>query len=188
MCDGRYYEEFLAEWACPYQPWCDLCWKLAREEAKQEYIDTIARLVQKAFQPSVVIEPPTKGEMPQGAKSIYELTMTTTKDDPYELRQYLQKIVDSSMFEVMHYEACIELQKNGMPHIHAIIYSAKKYCDGSKIKYPKGINYPYRYEFKRVRNHDNYLNYMKKDLSDNITKEYCTVKGIPQYWKKDGGS
>lgn len=135
-------------------------------------------------------EPPVREPLRVGgvplyeAASVYELTMTSTKDDPYELRQFFSKIVQSKMFDVKHWEAVFELQKNGNPHIHACIWSSKKYCDGSKIK-GKGINFPYRYEFKRVRDVDKYLLYMKKDLANNITIDYCAKKGIEHYWTKN---
>lgn len=117
-----------------------------------------------------------------GGESMYELTLTTTKDDPYELRQYLKKIVESRMFEIVYWEACMELTQAGIPHIHAVLYSKRKYLDGSKIKAPKGIAYPYRYEHKRVKMPQNYLNYIKKENGNPIIVDYCLKKGIPQFW------
>lgn len=120
------------------------------------------------------------GLLPYDAASAYEVTLTTTKDDPQELRDFLKKIVESKMYAVKAWEACIELQENGMPHIHAIIYSDKKYCDGTKVK--SRIKYPYRYKFARVRNLDNYLKYIHKENDNLIIQEYCEKKVIPQFW------
>lgn len=128
--------------------------------------------------------PPGAIALPEGCESVYELTLTTTKDDPYELRQALAKVVASRMFEVIKFIACMELQDNGNPHIHACLYSKKKYLDATKIK-GKPVNFPYRYQLKKVHSHDQYLNYIKKeDGTDNI-KQYCELKGIPQFWDSD---
>lgn len=110
-------------------------------------------------------------------KSTYELTLTTTKDDPYELRQWLKKIVSSRMFNVVKWKACFELTEAGLPHIHAILYSDNKYCDSSKIK---SLKYPYRYEMKPVRQLEAYNNYILKEKDNPIVQEYCLKKGITQ--------
>lgn len=111
-------------------------------------------------------------------RSIYELTLTIDKDDPYLLRDVLKRVVNSDMYEVKNWKACIELTKAGMPHIHAVLWSDRKYCDGTKIK----KFYPYRYEFKRVRDVRGYLNYIKKESGNVSIQEYCNRKGIPQFW------
>lgn len=111
-------------------------------------------------------------------ESIYELTITTTKDDPYELRQIIFKIAQSAMFEVVSCAACIELTKAGLPHIHAILYSKRKYLDASKIKRFT----PYRYELKRVRNESAYTEYIKKEKDNLTVSTYCEKKGIPQFF------
>lgn len=115
--------------------------------------------------------------------SAYELTLTTTEDNPYLLRETVNKIMASAMFEIISYSACIELTQAGLPHVHAILYSKKKYLDASKIKAPKGpIKFPYRYELKRVRNINNYLNYIQKENGNKLIEDYCARKGIPQFW------
>lgn len=111
-------------------------------------------------------------------KSVYELTLTTTKDDPYELRQFVKKISESSIYDVIDMPYCIELTTNGLPHVHAVLYSKKKYCDASKIKV---LGFPYRYELKRVKNLDKYLIYIKKEKDNPTIIDYCTRKGIPQF-------
>lgn len=118
---------------------------------------------------------------PPAAKHIYELTLTTTKDDPYELRTALNKIIKSKMFNVKKYVACMELTKNNLPHVHACLWMDCKYVDVSKVK--KFISY--RYEFKPVRDLDAYLNYIKKEDGNNIIREYCQKKGIEQIWPKE---
>lgn len=115
---------------------------------------------------------------PAQYESIYELTLTTTVDDPYDLRSTLASVVKSAMFDVTYYQACLELTKNAMPHIHAIIYSSRKYLDASKVKrFTK-----YRYELKRVRSEEAFINYIKKSLGDKDIQQYCERKGIPQIW------
>lgn len=116
-------------------------------------------------------------------ESVYELTLTTTKDDPYELRAFLKKVCKSKMFNIVYWKACIELTKNGMPHIHAILYSSNKYCDSTKIK---ALKYPYRYEFLKVRDEDAYNKYIIKEKNNVEVSMYCERKGIQQIW--DGQS
>lgn len=126
---------------------------------------------------------PPKAEMPPGAVSAYELTLTTVGDHPNELRDYLAKVIKSTVFDVVDWEACIELTEAGLPHIHAILYSRKKYVDASKIKAPKGpIKFPWRYELARVKNLDNYLNYIHKENGNPVIKAYCEKHNIPQFW------
>lgn len=111
--------------------------------------------------------------------SLYELTLTTTVDEPYELRTALERIVKSAMFEVKGYIACMELTKQGLPHIHALLFCKRKYIDGSKIK----KLYKYRYECKRVRMPANYYEYLKKEQDNPEIQDYCDRKGIPQIWE-----
>lgn len=117
--------------------------------------------------------------LPDGCESAYELTLTSPTDQPYDLRTALQKICASAMFEIKAWEACIELTAAGLPHIHAVLFSARKYIDGSKIK----KLYAHRYECKRVRNLDNYLNYIKKEDGNVNILNYCNAKAIPQFWQ-----
>lgn len=112
-------------------------------------------------------------------ESVYELTLTTTKDDPYELRTFLHKVCKSKMFNIVHWKACFELTKNGLPHIHAILYSANKYCDATKIK---ALKFPYRYEFQKVRDEDAYNKYIIKEKYNVEVSMYCEQKGIQQIW------
>lgn len=111
-------------------------------------------------------------------ESAYEVTLTTTKDDPYELRQWIQKIAKSAMYEVIDMPYCIELTQAGLPHIHAILYSKKKFIDGTKIK---KLKFPYRYECKRVKDLAAYKNYIIKEKNNPIIIEYCLKKGISQF-------
>lgn len=121
------------------------------------------------------------GEPPIPAhESVYELTLTSTEDDPYYLRMTLERIEKSAMFEIVHYEACIELTKAGLPHLHAILYSKRKTLDASKLK----KMFKYRAELKKVRNEIAFINYIKKEDGNPIVYDYCSKKGIPQIWKK----
>lgn len=113
-------------------------------------------------------------------ESLYELTLTTPTDDPYELRQFLDKITKSAMFSVKAYIACIELTKAGLPHIHALLFGNAKYMDASKIK---KLKFPYRYELKRVRVPGRYHEYVNKERDNPIVIDYCNKKGIPQFWE-----
>lgn len=111
-------------------------------------------------------------------ESVYEITLTTTKNDPYELRTYINKIANSKIFKVYDMPYCIELTEKGLPHIHAILYSQKKYIDASKIK---KIGFPYRFTCKRVIDIDAYNNYIKKEKDNPIVIDYCKKRGIPQF-------
>lgn len=117
------------------------------------------------------------------SKSSYEVTLTTTKDDPHELKLFMDKIINSRMFEIEYYEYVFELTEAGMPHIHAILYSKRDKIDGSQIK-AKGIKFPYRYECKKVRNLNNYLIYIHKEKNNNIVLQYCLAKGINRHYAR----
>lgn len=133
--------------------------------------------------PVVPIEPLPEVNGIDGVLSVYELTLTTTKDDPYELRQYFKKICDSKMFDVKAFKACVELQKNGMPHIHAMIWSGKKVLNSNHIK--AKIKFPYIFSLKFVRRQLNYYNYILKEKDSDVIIEYCQTKGIPQIWQSE---
>lgn len=190
MCDRRYFDEDIQEECCPDQPVCENCWRYIIAELRKEKAleleahiallqerGVIPRFAKKVPRLPIVVPPKPDG-------SIYELTLTLPEgtDDPYLLRTTLQKVVNSRMYEVINWAACIELTAKGTPHLHAIIYSKKKYCDGSKLK-GKPISYPHRFEFKRVRSEHDYLNYIKKEAGNPVILDYCAKKGIPQYWK-----
>jgi len=84
------------------------------------------------------------------------------------------------MYGVTAWKAAVELTEAGLPHIHAILYSSNKYCDGTKVK--STIKYPYRYEFKRVKSLVGYNNYIMKEKNNPLIIDYCQKKGIPQFW------
>lgn len=114
-------------------------------------------------------------------ESIYELTLTVPTDDAYSLRQGLLRILQSKMFEIKGFIACIELTKQGLPHIHALLFSNKKYLDSTKIK----TMYEWRYELKRVRLPGNYYDYINKEKNNPTVIDYCAQKGIPQFWESE---
>lgn len=176
-------------WGEPEVRWCEESVSFERtvkydrkNHMENCMIPYLANVPEPYWKPQVVEareEPKPVGIFTGKFESMYELTLTTTKDDPYELRQWFSKIVKSAMFDVVGYRACVELTEKGMPHIHAILYSGKKSLDASKVK---ALKYPYRYELARVRNHlafSNYLIKMEKDVRVNM---YCESKGIPQIW------
>lgn len=131
----------------------------------------------KAQPPQIIYE--EKGLLKY--ESMYELTLTTNVDDPYHLRTALQKIVKSKMNGVVHWEAAMELTKAGMPHIHAVLYSSKKYLDATKIK----KIFDKRFSLSKVRDEQAWLKYIIKMKNDNVTHLYCEKKGIPQLWRSN---
>lgn len=165
---------------------CPTCFKDYQYVKDNDYdIDLFRteREISHRFEKSRKVKKPAQEPIQEPAeiipehKSVYELTLTTTKDDPYELRAYLNKIVRSRMFGVVKWKACYELTEAGMPHIHAILYSENKYCDATKIK---ALKFPYRYELKPVRSLHGFNNYILKEKNNPIVIEYCAKKGIPQ--------
>lgn len=116
-----------------------------------------------------------------GVKSVYELTLTTTKNDPQELLVYLTKITASRMFSVLGYKACFELTKAGLPHIHVMLWSGKDYLNVAHIR--EKIKFPYRFELKRVRLQQNFYNYIHKELGNKEVEAYCNNHNISQIWE-----
>lgn len=191
MCDRQYYDEDINQLCCPDQPMCEICWcdirAIRRQETDveiQEYIlslqdqGVIPKFEPKPKKPERVKQVQDPIPVPPGTDSVYELTLTSPDDDVYYLRQSLQKIVESRMFEVIHFKACIELTQAGLPHIHAILYSKKKFLDATKLK----TKFKHRAELSKVRMHSNYLNYIKKEDGNITIQEYCQKKGVPQFW------
>jgi len=139
-----------------------------------------------AFSQAKVKKPKIVNDLPvevvdkfQPYESLYELTLTIDVDDVYTLRECFNKITSSAMFEIKGYIACVELTKSGLPHIHALLFSKKKYIDGSKIK----KLYKYRYECKRVRHPGNYYDYINKERDNPAVIDYCAAKGVDQLWE-----
>lgn len=112
-------------------------------------------------------------------ESMYELTLTTDVDEPYDLRMALDRIVRSAMFDIKGFIAVIELTKAGLPHIHALLFSRRKYIEAAKIK----TIYAKRYECKRVRKPKCYYDYIMKERDNPLVVDYCARKGIPQIWE-----
>lgn len=159
--------------------WVSKCYQ------NENWLDAIMQpteMVGAEVRPTEREHKPHQGERDEGklrARHVYELTLTSIKDDPYELRTTLGKIVKSKMYKVKYWKAAIELTAAGIPHIHAILCMDCKYVDRVKIK--KWT--PYRYSFSPVRDLDNYLNYVIKEEHNNIVIDYCKKKGIPQIWE-----
>lgn len=112
--------------------------------------------------------------------SVYHLTITTDKDDPYELREALHKFVQSAQVEAVYWIAAIELTKSKLPHLHVAVYSKRKYIDVKKIS--KAKYFHGRFQLNQVRDLEKYLLYINKNFRDIITEEYCARKAIPQFW------
>lgn len=189
MCDGRsYFEYFDADLAAPWRmglctmcPPCDRCVERDRLDLSDYDAKFIRKcMTQLGYKVAHKVLTPEVFDM-HGAKSVYELTLTTTKDDPVELVNYLNKIVKSAMFDVSYWESCIELTQAGVPHIHAILYCKRDHIDASKIKAPKGINFPYIYTCKKVRSLKGFINYIRKEENNPLIIEYCRVKGVSQF-------
>lgn len=164
---------------------CDICFQDSQKPVRADldaYVcDLLVRLgIQPKPKPQIEVFPEIKNI--EGINSVYELTLTTTKDDPAELRQYLDKIVASKMFGVTAYKACYELQKNGKPHIHAMLWSTKKVLNSNHIK--SKIKFPYIFTLKFVRMQPNFYNYILKNEKDISTIEYCLKNNLTQIWHK----
>lgn len=163
---------------------CDICWDAQRLEFKNQIEVLVLDVLHKnkvRVKPIIEAFPEIKDI--DGVESVYELTLTTTKDDPYELLQYLRKIRDSKMFGILAYKACLELQKNGHPHVHVMVWSNKKVLNSNHIK--SRIKFPYIFTLKFVRKQLNFYNYILKEKDDPITIEYCRIKGIQQIWSEE---
>lgn len=167
--------------------WCGItheyCCNKCQFIDKRTVEDVIKAMLPKKWVRKLVRDEPNPPEVfypgIPAHESVYELTLTTTKDDPYELRTFLRKVCKSKMFNVVYWKACFELTKNGLPHIHAILYSSNKYCDATKIK---SLKFPYRYEFQKVRDEDAYNKYIIKEKNNVDLNMYCERKGIQQIW------
>lgn len=110
-------------------------------------------------------------------ESCYELTITSLSEDPKDLLQSFDTIVNSKMVSCIGYDRCIELTHNGYPHIHAAIYSSKKYLDAKKICALSKT----RTSLSRVRNLDNFFNYINKDRDNQSTISYCLKHSVEQF-------
>lgn len=160
---------------------CEDCWQARLKESQVQ----IEKLVMDVLYKNNIRKRPVIEAFPEikdidGVESVYELTLTSTKDDPYELRQYLLKICESKMFGVKAFKACFELQENGHPHIHAMLWSSKKVLNSNHVKCK--IKFPYRFSLKFVRRQLNFYNYILKEKDDPIIIEYCLRKGLQQIW------
>ena len=87
------------------------------------------------------------------------------------------------MFDVKGYKACFELQKNGMPHIHAMIWSGKKVLNKNHLT--GKLKFPYICTLSFVRRQENFYNYILKNKMSPDIIEYCQRKGIPQLWHSE---
>lgn len=160
---------------------CDNCYVAKRKAESDKFEELVLDVLYKhkvRVKPEIVEFQENKDV--EGVESVYELTLTTTKDDPYEIRQYFQKICESKMFAVKAFKACFELQENGHPHIHAMIWSGKKVLNSNHVK--TKIKFPYRFSLKFVRRQLNFYNYILKEKDDPTIIEYCLRKGIQQLW------
>lgn len=110
----------------------------------------------------------------------WELTITQSPDrghDVSAMLSFLNKIAESKMYKVDDYFACIELTKEGIPHIHAILGSSLKTWDISKMR----PWYDQRFECKRVRELPYYCDYIMKEANNNDVMEFCRQYNIDQF-------
>lgn len=162
---------------------CDACYDKSMADSRAEFMKYRPLTMPDPPKPKVDLEPLPEINGIDGVISVYELTLTTTKDDPYELRQFFKKICDSKMFDVKAFKACVELQENGKPHIHAMLWSGKKVLNSNHVK--SKIKFPYIFTLKFVRRQLNYYNYILKEKDSPNIIEYCRLKGIPQIWSEN---
>lgn len=141
-----------------------------------------SEIVNKKFPKAVGISDTAStkhGSRNYGQKSIYELTLTTAKDDPKALISAIDKILKSKMVSSLQSLYAVELTKSGLPHIHAIVYSSRRFIDASKIK----SFWTERFELKKVISEEHYLNYILKEKNNSDIISYCKKHNISQFSK-----
>lgn len=138
--------------------------------------------LRKPVRPAIEIMQVPELEGVEGVRSVYELTLTMVKDDHVELLKWFDKIRKSKMFDVKAFKACIELQENGNPHLHACLWSGKKHLNRNHVK--DKIKFPNRFSLEMVRNQPKFYEYILKAQTKNIDKDidYCKQHNIPQTW------
>lgn len=154
--------------------YCPTCWPKVGTISDVEFNKIVELKMPIHAAPAALI---TGSKHNYGQRSIYELTLTTSKDDPKALCIAMTKIVKSKMVGSIRCKYSIELTKSGLPHIHAIIYSSKKFIDASKIK-------PFwqeRYELKKVISEEHYLNYILKEKNNPAIIAYCAKHNLKQF-------
>lgn len=110
--------------------------------------------------------------------SYYELTLTIpTAQDHAELFTGLRRLLSSKMVGMLSFEACLELTKKGVPHIHALIYSEKRYINASKLKYP------HRFSCSAVRSVPQFRAYIYKYRGREDIARYCELFNLPQFFR-----
>lgn len=123
----------------------------------------------------------------QSGMKIYELTLTEPPDDKHEptnLIAAFNKFISSRMLKVVDYIGVVELHKNGHPHIHSILA-----CDIKKLEKKKlYAMYPHRMELSPVRDINNYLIYLHKDISTPNIVAYKNAHSIPTVLQKEKGN
>lgn len=111
------------------------------------------------------------------AQSVYELTLTTGRDDPLALDAAMKKILKSKMFRIIAYQYAFELTQKGLPHVHAILYSGKRFMDATKM----GTFWQERFELKKVISEKHYINYIFKEKNNKLVIDYCRKRKIDQF-------
>lgn len=104
----------------------------------------------------------------------YELTLTQPPSEdqsPHDILAAFDKIVTSTMWKIEQYIRCVELQKNGEPHIHALLVTTK-YINKSKI------NYKHRFTLSRVKDLKSWLYYIFKEKNCKKLNAYCMKHNI----------
>lgn len=107
----------------------------------------------------------------------FEVTLTTVSTEPYKLIETMNKIVNSKMFEITTWKACLELTANDRPHIHMWISSPSQIQPSRIRKIHKE-----RFTCSRVRNPQAYLEYLEKEKENAKVINYCLEKECSQFY------
>lgn len=117
---------------------------------------------------------------------LYELTLTVdiTKFTTPSLALpalllSFERIIKSRMTSCVDWIRCIELHKNGYPHIHALLATSKA-IQVTKIT----AMHPYRASMSQIKDLEKYLKYIYKDSTNLTVTAFCDVNQTPQIQAK----
>lgn len=125
---------------------------------------------------------PDLGELPQGPVHEFTLTVPSGESHPEMIKTLADgfyKVISSKMWDVAYYEACVELTKAGIPHIHAIVV-----CDAKPMKAANAKKlYPHRLSVTRAKDVTALRDYVWKGWGDFLIKNYCDNHYIRQFFR-----
>lgn len=125
---------------------------------------------------------PDLGPLPEG--TAFEVTLTVPPDDSTvimikTLADGFYKILGSKMWDIVYYEACVELTKAGIPHIHAIVV-----CGGRPLKAANAKKlYPHRMSVTRAKDLVALRDYVWKGWGNISEKNFCDDHNIRQFFR-----